>query len=145
MWTDGGECFCPQRVFWAVLHMLWVQFLLKEKGRVGILTRWPVASVHGVLLSSAAGFVPGCSLQKSKQHFRGTHHPCDGADGYLALGRVPKGSGGPKRAGALKRKLHRWLHSDHGQIKGHGGSHHLKGIFVVKRSPPEPFRSPRTR
>lgn len=96
MW---GECFCPQRVFWAMLPMLWVQFLLKEKGRVGILTRWPVASVHGVLLSSAAGFVPGCSLQKSKQHFRGTRHPCDGADGYLALGRVPKGSGGPKRAG----------------------------------------------
>lgn len=33
------------------------------------------------------------ALQKSKLHFRGARHPCGGADGRLALGKVPKGLG----------------------------------------------------
>lgn len=44
MWTDGGGCFCQgrgfsegllQRVFWAMLPMLWVQFLLKGREELG--------------------------------------------------------------------------------------------------------------
>lgn len=37
---------------------------LKRKEGLGFSQRWPVALVHGVPLSSAAGLVSGCSLEK---------------------------------------------------------------------------------
>lgn len=90
-------------------------------------------SMGWILLSSAQTLFQDV-LRKSKLHFRGAHHSCGGADGHLALEKVPKGLGGPKRSGALKRKPHRWLHSCHGQIKAHDEFCHLK-IFGMERSP----------
>lgn len=119
-----------------MLPMPWVQGLLKGKGRIAILTKvacgfraWG-GSFHLLLQALFQD-----ALQKSKPHFRGARHPCGGADGRLVLGKVPKGSGGRKRAGSLKRKPHRWLHSCHRQIKAHDESCHSKKIFGMERSP----------
>lgn len=62
--------------------------------------RWPVASMHGVPpLSSATGFVPGCSAEEQAAPQRGSpplwwsRWPLGSGNGFKTLRRAPKGRG----------------------------------------------------